>query len=962
MSILWFETDTSRREKIALKFDNVPLRAWGLSVRALNALLRHNPNMTIGDVIRADASIAQIRNIGKKCIKELDTKVSELLTEVDDNIKAGFYVHQSSVLWFETDISRRNEVALKFDHLPLQAWGLPARTLTILLRHNPSMTVGDVIRANASIADIRGIGKGAIRELDTKVWQLLNEADNEIEIGLSTLQPQKPLSESVRRQSIDQLHLNVRVQNALVQAGITTIGELLDSRGLGLRDIPRLGQVSLKAVNRAMVTLRNSLNQENEVDWLKYWRAQGVQLLPKQYKPGASSEQIVRELSKIIKEILYQDYDERTWIIIQRRFGLEATEKLTLEDLGDAFGLTRERIRQIEEKALRELRKVLVERQYAGKNYRVHPEILLTVQALCSLVATETKEAILETELLDRVRQTLNIELEKVKPSLFLVFVIAGIEPIEFDSPNLVSVWGYIDPIQRRILKRGVERLDHLLTRETSLPMTEFDILLHINKGVKKSKKLTLSQLRWLIGLCSSIELREDGSLWAKFECLKGRGNQIERLLTESDHPMSVKAIARKINHRLVPYGQRKVQLRTLANQIYDDGRFIAVGRSGQWGLKSWLHIDTSSIVELMEEYLITCNKPATVDEIYAYVSERRPVSKNSIDAYLSTESIFARIDRTRWGLAIWSEAQNARTWNPDQVSDFVAGVFKEHRVKRLDYKIVKQALMDAAGVSGKQAQGLLNFNPVIKTHKGTKRGELYAVFQPNYKEELAQAGGRFTRKKTTLRQQVGEAVRRFLEVAPGKQMALAELIARLQKEYNCPDKTLYHYIADLDYVERIDVPGSRMKVCRIEGTREALSFPQVRGIANDNLRQKIERTLSFLNEEDVDIGLFLLSKEFEATLKTYLLTANVKGKLKIISHKAPDKWRLVDMVDCAKENGIITDHAVFHFLRQERNARAHGTMPALAERRVLMNSVQYIAGMYIDYIKLLDDHLNNLK
>jgi hypothetical protein len=61
-------------------------------------------------------------------------------------------------------------------------------------------------------------------------------------------------------------------------------------------------------------------------------------------------------------------------------------------------------------------------------------------------------------------------------------------------------------------------------------------------------------------------------------------------------------------------------------------------------------------------------------------------------------------------------------------------------------------------------------------------------------------------------------------------------------------------------------------------------------------------------------------------------------------------------MVDCARDHDIVTDHAVFHFLRQQRNDRAHGTMPSLEERRILMSSAQYIAGLYVDYIKLLSD------
>jgi hypothetical protein len=213
-----------------------------------------------------------------------------------------------------------------------------------------------------------------------------------------------------------------------------------------------------------------------------------------------------------------------------------------------------------------------------------------------------------------------------------------------------------------------------------------------------------------------------------------------------------------------------------------------------------------------------------------------------------------------------------------------------------------------------------------------------------------------------TLRQRISDSSRGILEAAPNKQMALAELIIRLQKEYDCPKATLYQYIADIDYVERLEVPGSHVKLLRIKGTQGTDLFPQVQNIINTTLKEKVERVLSFLTEENVDIGLFLLSKEFEATLKTYLLKASREGKLSVPPQgKTPDKWNLIGMVESAKENGIITDHATFHYLRQTRNDRAHGTMPSLAERQLLMKSILYIAGLYIDYIKLLDDLTQNL-
>lgn len=42
--------------------------------------------------------------------------------------------------------------------------------------------------------------------------------------------------------------------------------------------------------------------------------------------------------------------------VLKLRFGLEGTKQMTLEEVGKVFGVTRERIRQIEAKALRKLK------------------------------------------------------------------------------------------------------------------------------------------------------------------------------------------------------------------------------------------------------------------------------------------------------------------------------------------------------------------------------------------------------------------------------------------------------------------------------------------------------------------------------------------------------------------------------------------------------------------------------
>ena len=60
-------------------------------------------------------------------------------------------------------------------------------------------------------------------------------------------------------------------------------------------------------------------------------------------------------LKEEISDVLNK-YTEREREIINKRFGLQDQEEKTLEELGQVYGVTRERIRQIESKTLKRLR------------------------------------------------------------------------------------------------------------------------------------------------------------------------------------------------------------------------------------------------------------------------------------------------------------------------------------------------------------------------------------------------------------------------------------------------------------------------------------------------------------------------------------------------------------------------------------------------------------------------------
>jgi RNA polymerase primary sigma factor len=73
----------------------------------------------------------------------------------------------------------------------------------------------------------------------------------------------------------------------------------------------------------------------------------------------AASRQLLREQLRSILDSL----NRRERQVLEMRFGLKDGQGHTLEEVGQAFGVTRERIRQIEAKALRKLRHPLRSRK-----------------------------------------------------------------------------------------------------------------------------------------------------------------------------------------------------------------------------------------------------------------------------------------------------------------------------------------------------------------------------------------------------------------------------------------------------------------------------------------------------------------------------------------------------------------------------------------------------------------------
>ena len=114
-------------------------------------------------------------------------------------------------------------------------------------------------------------------------------------------------------------------------------------------DIPRDEVAKTLAISQTHLSLDAPLTPGEDNKLLDY--------LPDEQSPGPDDQTFERALTGSIEEVL-RTLKEREAKILRLYFGLEGQEAMTLEEIGGLLGITRERVRQIKEKALARLRHV----------------------------------------------------------------------------------------------------------------------------------------------------------------------------------------------------------------------------------------------------------------------------------------------------------------------------------------------------------------------------------------------------------------------------------------------------------------------------------------------------------------------------------------------------------------------------------------------------------------------------
>ena len=314
-----------------------------------------------------------------------------------------------------------------------------------------------------------------------------------------------------------------------------------------------------------------------------------------------------QDYQKICQDLI-KDLPQRQKDIVEQRFGLEDEERKTLEAIGRGYGITRERVRQIEEDGFSKIRPKLEKYQ----------EVFQYFEGEIEKFGGLRKEDILLNSLAG----------SKFQNQVFFLLILG--EKFQRFAENKVfhSLWA----INQNSFNFAKEVLDFLSKKllEINQPLSFANLL---KKANLQFKSLTSRSLQSYLEISKRIQPGIEGNYGLKdWPEINPRGVRDRAYLVfkKEKRPLHFAQVTRLINNsKFEKISQPPALIQTVHNELIKDQRFVLVGRGlyvlGEWGYQPGVVKDVISMI-LQEE-----KKPLTKGEIIDRVLKQRIVKVNTI-------------------------------------------------------------------------------------------------------------------------------------------------------------------------------------------------------------------------------------------------------------------------------------------------------------------------------------------
>ena len=309
--------------------------------------------------------------------------------------------------------------------------------------------------------------------------------------------------------------------------------------------------------------------------------------------------------------------------ILKRRFGLDREKRETLQEIGNFYGLTRERVRQLQNRALE------VAKQRALKK---HPAVFNFFSNQLQITGGQRERLTYLERLSPRPHRFFNHAefLLRLHPkTIFLKEEVFWKERWAFSLR--------FDP------QKFLQKVVRILEREKRpLPLKYLSSKVSVSEnvlyGILEASKLVMCtpDKRW--GLADWPEINP-----------QRLGDKAYVILKREGRPLHFREIAHLINQDF-PKNSKGYNPQSVHNELIKDKRFVLIGR-GIYALAEWGY-KPGTVEEVIEEILKKARRPLSKEEIMEEVLKQRKVKRSTIYVVLNTSSRFTKTEDGRYTLA----------------------------------------------------------------------------------------------------------------------------------------------------------------------------------------------------------------------------------------------------------------------------------------------------------------------
>ena len=338
----------------------------------------------------------------------------------------------------------------------------------------------------------------------------------------------------------------------------------------------------------------------------------------------------IKTLSDRIERALLYLTNPRIKEIIERRFGLKTGKPETLEAIGQGYGITRERVRQIQDTGLRVL-----------KSDQVFSLFSPVFKQLDDLFAEHGH--IMGENYLYSTATGID-EPHPIRGHLYLVLTLG--EPYQrvINDERFNPYWIADQTARDRAIKLvdflisysnkynkvfpEAELLEFLSQKYSNLPYGIFYSVLDIARDINKNNFGEVGLSHW-------PEISPQGVKDKAYLVLK-----------KQSQPLHFVNITDLINKNFI---DRPAYVQTVHNELIKDPRFVLVGR-GTYALAEWGH-KPGTVEEVIERILRETNRPMTKKEILDAVLTERLVKPTTIILNLQKSPKTQRLEDGKYTL-----------------------------------------------------------------------------------------------------------------------------------------------------------------------------------------------------------------------------------------------------------------------------------------------------------------------